>query len=100
MWEAGGDQRRLEALTRAAKFLTPEQEEALTALGLLLRLPFDPRPALDRIYPGERIDLTLAAFDAHALGERPIRWSDRLRDRLRAWRRMRVERAHGQDQPP
>lgn len=100
VWEAGGDQRRLEALTRAAKFLTPEQEEALTALGLLLRLPFDPRPALDRIYPGERIDLTLAAFDAHALGERSIRWSDRLRDRLRAWRRMRVKRANGPDQPP
>lgn len=88
VWAARGDQERLDRLTRAAKFITPEQEEALEAAGLLYRPGFDASLAIEARF-GRSADLSVAAFDAVPLQSRSIGRLESARNRFRSWRRLR-----------
>jgi hypothetical protein len=89
---AGLDAAGALALHDRLKVLSLAQVAALDALGLILRLPFDPRPAIARRWPGPAPDVSLAAFDRQPLrmppGPGPMTRLRRLAGRaLRAFRR-------------
>jgi len=70
------DPKALSALYDEVNGYTPQEVEALTRSGHMIRTGFDPGPALAATFPGQAIDLSPAHFDAL------------LRPRLRRWRRM------------
>ncbi|WP_146345910.1 glycosyltransferase family 2 protein [Phaeobacter marinintestinus] len=88
IWRAGADTDRLDRLVASCKMIDAEQADALDAMGLLRREPFDVRPALEAVFAGQDIDLSIKSFDAVPLKQRHIGRVKQALYRLRSWYRV------------
>lgn len=80
---ARGDPTRISALYRSVKTVDPEQAAALEVQGLLMRVPFDPRTAVAKTFPGISVDFRCAGFDATPMPQMHLNAATRIANDLR-----------------